>query len=91
VAEAGDHCAGGGAGGLVLLLDAGQDEYLVVHREAEQEGEYEDRRPEGDCAGGGYLPQRVAAVAFLPHEYQDAVGRSNGGEVQRDGLGWYQE
>ena len=56
----GDHAAGRGetvgdglrvvAGAVVLLADAGQQEDLVVHREAEDDGEQHHRRPGLDRA-----------------------------------------
>ena len=41
------------AGAVVLLLDAGEQEHLVVHRQAEGDAEHQDRRRGVDAAGGG--------------------------------------
>ena len=56
----GDHACGGGetvgdggrvvVGAVVLLLHAGQEEHLVVHREAEHDREQHHRRPRLDRA-----------------------------------------
>ena len=37
---------------LVLLADAGQEEYLVVHAEAEEDGEHHHRDEAGDRGSG---------------------------------------
>ena len=50
-ADAGDDGHGGVSGAVVLLPHPGQDEDLVVHRQAEQEREDHHRQPEVDGAG----------------------------------------
>ena len=46
-----DHGLLGGAGAVVLLPHAAEDEHLVVHREAEQEREQHQRDPGRDRSG----------------------------------------
>jgi hypothetical protein len=48
---------------VVLLADAGEDEHLVVHRESEAEGEYEQRDVDDDRAGGADTAGNDAATA----------------------------
>ena len=41
----------GGQAAVDQLLDAAEDEHVVVHREAEQDHEQEQRQPRCDAAG----------------------------------------
>jgi hypothetical protein len=45
------------------LADTAEDEHVVVHREAEQDDEQEQRDPRGDAAGRGE-PEDVLAIGF---------------------------
>src|SRR5215475_15432144 len=63
-ADAADHGLVGRAGGVMLLADAGEDEYLVVHRQPEQEREGQQRHVHGDRPGCRDGPQGAAAVAL---------------------------
>src|SRR5215510_15209454 len=56
-ADAADHGLVGRAGGVMLLADAGEDEYLVVHRQPEQEREGQPRHVHGDRPGCRDGPQ----------------------------------
>src|SRR5215510_6554558 len=85
-ADAADHGLAGGAGGVVFLADAGEDEYLVVHRQPEQEREGQQGHVHGDRPGCRDGPQGVAAVALLPYQHQDPVGHAERGQVEEDRL-----
>ena len=52
------------------LLDPGEDEHVVVHREPEQDREDEDRDERLDRAG--LEPEQLRAVAVLEHEHEQA-------------------
>ena len=56
------------------LTDAAEDEHVVVHREAEEDHEQEQREPAGDRAVG-LEAQQLLAVAVLEDQRQQAVGR----------------
>ena len=71
---------------VVLLVDPGQDEDLVVHRQAEKQGENGERDPERDGAGRRAGEQRAGAVAFLPHEGEHAKRGAQRDEVQQQRL-----
>src|SRR5262249_112313 len=85
-ADAAGHGLAGGAGRVVFLADAGEDEYLVVHRQPEQEREGQQGHVHGDRPGCRDGPQGVAAVALLPHQHQDAVGHAERDQVEEDRL-----
>jgi hypothetical protein len=57
----GDRGAGG-AGAVAFLADAGEDEDLVVHGQAVQEGEGDQGYPVGDRPGRGQAPDGPRAV-----------------------------
>src|SRR4029453_1017271 len=90
-AEALDDGRLGGAGGVVLLAHAGQQEDLVVHGQAVEEGEGHQRHPHGDGAGGRDAPDRLPAVALLPDQHQHPVGGADRKQVERDRLGGQQQ
>ena len=52
-----DHRGASRSGVVVGLADASDDEHLVVHGEAEQEGEHHQRHPHGDRTRCGNAPQ----------------------------------
>ena len=56
----------------VALLDPAQQEHLVVHREAEEDGEEEERHPRLDVS---HLleAEELVADAFLEDEHQQSV------------------
>ena len=72
-------------GAVVLLADAGQQEHLVVHRQPEDDGEQQHRRPRLD---GPSLPtpMRLRAPAPLEHRDDDAVGGADRQQVHHDRL-----
>ena len=67
----------------VALADATQQEDLVVHRQAEEHGEQEDRHPGLDSVD---LPEaeEVRADALLEDEHQQPVGGADGEQIDRD-------
>ena len=73
-------------GGVVLLAHAGQQEDLVVHGQAVEEGEGHQRHPHGDGAGGRDAPDGLRAVALLPHQHQHPVGGADRQQVEHDRL-----
>jgi hypothetical protein len=72
------------AGAVVLLLDAGQEEHLVVHRQAEGDAEHEDRHRRVDAAGGREVEQ-AGEVAVLedPDHRAERGGQAEQVEDQR--------
>ena len=72
------------AGAVVLLLDPGEEEHLVVHREAEHDGEEHHRRERLD--GPGLQPGDVAEPAPLHDGDGDAVGGADRQQVHDHGL-----
>ena len=78
------------AGLVVLLLDAGEEEDLVVHGQAEHDGEehHRDERLDGPAAGDA---DQVLAPAPLEDGDDDAVGRGDGQHVHDDRLDRHQQ
>ena len=73
------------AGLVVALLDAAKQEDVVVHGEAEENREEEQRQPGLDH--GSFLEaQKACADAILEDQHQQAVGRADGQQVHDDGL-----
>ena len=84
-----DDRAGGVAGRAPALVDAAEQEHLVVHREPEQHAEQEDRDPGVDALDLREA-QQIGADALLEDEHEDPVGGADGQQVdgdrgQRDG------
>src|SRR5215217_2439470 len=67
----------------VSLVDAAEQEHLVVHREPEQHAEQEDRDPRVDPLDLGEAEQ-VGADALLEDEHEDPVGGADREEVDGD-------
>ena len=85
-AGAGDAFADGEAGvagGVAALLDRGEQEQLVVHRQAEEQGEEEQRRPGVDEALVLDAEQR-RAVAVLEHEGGEPEAGGDADQVEQD-------
>ncbi len=84
----GGQAVGDGGGGVtgsqVLLPDAGEHEDLVVHGEAEHDGE-EHHRYEG-VDGSAFDPEQLAGPAPLEDGDDDAVRRADRQHVHEDGL-----
>ena len=83
--DAPSHRAMGVQAAVVPLLDPREDEHLVVHRQAEEDGEDEDGHPVLDDLAGSHA-ERAAEEPVLEDEDQDAVGRPRGEQVQHDRL-----
>ncbi len=64
------------------LLDPAEDEHVVVHREAEQHDEQEERQPGGDRAVR-VEPQHPLRPGVLEDEHEQAVGGADGEQVQQ--------
>ena len=66
------------AGAVVLLLDAGQQEHLVVHRQAEGDAEHQDRRGRVEGAGRREV-EEPGEVALLedPHHRPEGRGEAD--------------
>ena len=72
---------------VVALADPGQDEDLVVHRQAEQERERGDRHPRGDRPRSPPVPNSASdAVALLPDQHRHAVRRGDRDHVEQQCL-----
>ena len=72
------------AAAVVLLLDPGEEEHLVVHRQAEGDAEHEDRRGGVDRAGGREVEHaRQVAVLEDPHHRPEGGGQAEQVEHQR--------
>src|SRR5664280_454270 len=67
-----------------LLLDAGDQKDLVVHRQAEQDGEEHHRQERLDRTRLAHLEHRCQP-APLEHRHQDAEGGADGEEVHGRG------
>jgi hypothetical protein len=67
---------------VVLLVDAREDEDLVVHRQAEQDGEHHHRHERGYGHGLVETDQRSPPPP-LEHGDDHAVGRSDRQQVQQ--------
>ena len=67
------------------FADAAEDEHVVVHRQAEQDHEQEQRDPGGDAADRLEVEQ-LLAVAVLEDEHEDAVGGADRQQVEDDRL-----
>ena len=65
------------AGEVVLLLDAREQEDLVVHRQAEGDAEHQDRTGEHELAGRGEVEQ-ARQMALLEDPHHRPVGRARG-------------
>src|SRR5262249_18907750 len=85
-ADAFHDAGGGGAGAVAFFADAGEDEHLVVHGQAVEEGEGDQGDPVGDGPGRGQAPDGVRAVAVLPDHHDHAVGGADRREVEGHGL-----
>ena len=68
----------------VLLADARLQEDVVVHREAEQDREHE-QRDEGHDRHLAVHAQQAGADSLLEDEHHDAVGRGDREQVERGG------
>ena len=75
----------GGHPAVDQLADPAEDEHVVVHRQAEQDDEQEQRQPGRDAADRRE-PERLLAVAVLEDQRQHAVGRADRQQVQDDRL-----
>ena len=80
------HRFAGVAGVVEALLDAAEQEDLVVHREPEQQAEEEQRHPGLDRVDLGQAEQ-VGADALLEDEHQEAVGGAHREQVHGDRRG----
>ena len=78
------------AGPVVLLLDAGEEEHLVVHRQAEHDGEQHHRHPGLDRTGPVDADQ-VLRPAPLEDRDHDPVGRADRQQVDDHRLERHQE
>ena len=67
------------------LADPADDEHVVVHREAEQDHEQEERDPGRDATDRLEVEQ-LLAVAVLEDEHEDAVGGADRQQVEDDRL-----
>ena len=67
----------------VALLDPAEQEHLVVHREAEEDGEEEERHPRLDRVDL-LEAEEVVADALLEDEHEQAVGGADREQVERD-------
>src|SRR5438067_3106158 len=67
------------------LPDPADDEDVVVHREAEQDHEQEQRR-DGVDPGGGAEAEEALADAVLEDEHEHSVGGADREQVQHDRL-----
>ena len=74
------------AGLVVGLAHPREHEHLVVHREAEQEGEDHQRDPGDDRLCRLHVPDRLRAVSLLEDEDDDPVGGAERDEVEDRGL-----
>ena len=70
---------------VVGLPDSAEDEHVVVHREAEQDHEQEDRQPVGDTAVR-LEAQQALAPAPLEDGDEHAEGRADREQVEDDRL-----
>ena len=92
----GDDPGGGGeavgdrvgvvAGAVVLLLDAGEEEHLVVHREAEHDREEHHRRPRLDRPGLARRRRGRSRPSPLEHRDDHAVRGADRQQVHDHGL-----
>ena len=71
---------------LEPLADPADDEHVIVHREAEQDHEQE-QRDHGRDAGGRGEAEEALADPVLEDQHQDPVGRRDGQAVEHDRLG----
>ena len=76
----------GRAGAVVRLAHPAEDEHLVVHRDAEQEREDDDRHLDVDRARRLDAPDRLGSEAVLPDEDHQPPGGADRQQVQQDGL-----
>ena len=74
---------GGVAGLRVALLDPAEQEHLVVHREAEEDGEEEERHPGLDRVDL-LEAEELVPDALLEDEHEQSVGGSDREQVERD-------
>ena len=70
----------GVAGGFVAFADRGEQEQLVVHRQAEQQGEEEQRRPRVD-ERLVVDAEQAGADAVLEHERREPERGADGEQV----------
>ena len=71
---------------VVALADPAEQEDLVVHREAEEHAEHEQRQP-GQDALHLREAEQVCADTLLEDERHEAVGRAHRQQVHDDRLG----
>ena len=71
---------------VVRLANAAEDEDVVVHRQAEQDHEEEDREERVDSARE-LEAQKPLPPAVLEHEHEDTVGGPDREQVEQDRLG----
>ena len=74
------------AGLVEALADPREQEDVVVHREAEEDGEQEQRQPGLDRRRPAGSRSRSAPVALLEDEHEQAVGGADREQVERDRL-----
>ena len=74
------------AGAVVLLLDAGEQEDLVVHRQPEGDAEHQDRRGRCRVRPVGVKSRDPRAVAVLEDPDHRPERRGEAEEVQHDRL-----
>ena len=77
------------AGAVPLLPDPGEQEHLVVHRQAEHDGEQHHRHERLDR--GALDVEQAAAPAPLEHGDDDAVGGADRQQVHDHGLERHQQ
>ena len=59
------------------LLHAGEQEHLVVHRQAEDDGEHEHGDDGPDRLRGALEAEHAGAVAVLEHEHREPERRAH--------------
>jgi len=69
----------------VLLLDPGQQEHLVVHRQPERDAEHQDRDRRVEGSGRGEV-EKIGAVAVLEDPHHGAEGGAEAEHVEDDRL-----
>ena len=74
------------AGPVVVLLDAAEQEDLVVHREAEQHGEEEAAAPTARSPATCWKPSTPAPHPLSETSVTSAVGRADAEQVHEDRL-----
>src|SRR4051794_32722155 len=90
VGDALDHRGAGVAGLLEVFLHLGQQEHLVIHREAEEDREHQQRH-EADDRDRVVEPDQFGSPAELEDGGDDAVGGGDRDQVHRRGLDRHQQ